>query len=46
METKTTVGQTKPSKLGFTAAAKIVAPTMAGCGRNNESNCGITQKNG
>ncbi len=46
METKTLIGQTTIKKLGFTAAAKIIAPTMSGCGKNYDGDCGIRKKGG
>lgn len=46
MDSKTVTGQATPSKLGFTAAAKISAPAMSGCGKQSETSCGIRQKLG
>lgn len=46
METKTLVGQPTQKKLGFTAAAKIIAPTMSGCGKTFDNDCGIREKMG
>ena len=44
METKTLVGQPTQKKLGFTSAAKIIAPTMSGCGKMQDRDCGIREK--
>ena len=36
--------QTK--KLGVKATAKITAPSMSGCGKNNDSDCGNSARGG
>ena len=46
MDSKAITGQPTPRKLGFTAAAKISAPIMVGCGKANEAFCGIRAKGG
>lgn len=46
MDSKAITGQSTPSKLGFTATAKIGAPLTSGCGKSTDSMCGIRYKNG
>jgi len=46
MESKAITSVTLPSKLGFTAIAKINMPTMAGCGKTGDLSCGITVRAG
>ena len=38
--------KTEAKKLGFKAVAKVVAPSMSGCSKGSESQCGIGYKNG
>ena len=38
--------KTVQKKLGIKAAAKVIAPSMSGCGKSYEADCGISQKGG
>lgn len=38
--------KTEQKKLAIKAAAKVIAPSMSGCGKSFETDCGISQKAG
>ena len=38
--------KTEQKKLAIKAAAKVIAPSMSGCGKNWDNDCGISARNG